>query len=200
MLKKILILSILVLTACGGNETNNENPQNQVPKALQDDGITLKIGRYRSNDGLSEELYQELVTQNAELKKLETELENFNTADTLNIYSHYNGKSEDYYSSATMHANSIKDSILKNKMIALLEKSNEKYNQKTTEVNELIKTINKNQRDIRDYHNALKIILTIPIIEKYQIENLPKKSPFEKLIDNQKILLDKIKKNTPNIQ
>ncbi|WP_456315677.1 hypothetical protein [Pseudomonas shirazensis] len=191
MLKKILILSILVLTACERNETKIENP-----KALQD-GVTIKIGRYRSNNDLSEELYQELVSKNIELKKLENELEDFNTRDTLNIFYNHNGKSEDYYNSANSYANSIKDSILKNKIINLLNKSKEKYNKEATELNQLIKTIYQKERDISDYHSALKIVLTIPLIEKYQNENLPEKSPFEKIILNQNLLLEKIKNNTP---
>ncbi|QSB25888.1 hypothetical protein [Flavobacterium sp. CLA17] len=196
MIKKLTLFLFIVLTSCGGNETKNENTKNEIPKALQD-GAAINIGRYRSNDDLPEELYQELVSKNIELKKLETQLEDFNTRDTLNIFYNYNGKSENYYTSAKSYANSIKDSILKNKVLDLLKNSDEKYNKKITELNQLVESIYQKQRDIRDYHSALKIVLTIPLIEKYQKDNLPKKSPFEKVIENQNLLLEKIKKNTP---
>ncbi|WP_157489928.1 hypothetical protein [Flavobacterium sp. CF136] len=197
MLKKLIILSLILLTACGGNESNNENPKNEVPKALQEEGGSKILGRYRSNDELTEELYQELVSKNTELKNLETDLENFNAHDTLNIFYNYDGKSEDYYQTANNKANSIKDSILKNKIIVLLKMSNEKYAEKTAGLNQLVKTIHQKKSDINDYHNALKIVLTLPIIKKYQDENLPKKSPFEKVIKDENLLIEKIKKNTP---
>jgi len=196
MLKKFAILSLIVLISCGENETNQR--RNEVPKALENKSIN--IGRFKNTNDLSEEIYQEIVNNNIELKNLENELENFNIRDTLDIFNNYDEKSHDYYRSAENQAGMIKDSILKNKIRSLLKKSDEKYKRRTTDLSQLIETIYQKQTDIRDCHTALKIILTIPIIEKYQIENLPKKSPFEKVIENQNILLDKIKKNTPNIK
>lgn len=197
MLKKLTILSLILLTACGGNESNNENPKNEVPKALQEEGGSKILGRYRSHDELTEELYQELVSKNTELKNLETELENFNVNDTLNIFYNYNGKSEDYYQAANNQANLINDSILKNKILNLIKKSDKKYTEKTTRLNQLVKTIHQKKSDINDYHNALKIVLTLPIIKKYQDENLPEKSPFEKVIKDENLLIEKIKKSIP---
>lgn len=196
MLKKIAILSILVLTACNKTETTDKNQKNQVPKALQDQ-TTINIGRYRSNSDLSEEIYQELVSNSVELKKLEDELEKFNPKDTLSLFNDYDEKSEEYYRSADNQVNSIKDSILKIKMLDVLKNSNEKYSQKTAELNQLLKTIYKKRGDISDYHTALKIVLTIPVIEKYQNENMPSKSAFEKIIKDQNVLIEKIKNNTP---
>lgn len=197
MLKKLIILSLILLTACGGNESNNENPKNEVPKALQEEAGSKILGRYRSHDELTGELYQELVSKNTELKNLETDLENFNASDTLNIFYNYNGKSEDYYQAANNQANFIKDSVLKNKILNLIKKSDEKYTEKTTRLNQLVKTIHQKKSDINDYHNALKIVLTLPIIKKYQDENLPEKSPFEKVIKDENLLIEKIKKSTP---
>lgn len=197
MLKKIAFLLLLIVTACSKNETKNtENSKKEIPKALQD-GTTIKIGRFRSNNALSEEIYQELVSNSIELKKLENELDNFNPKDTLDLFNNYDQKSDDYYSSANNQANSIRDSILKNKILSLLKNSNDKYDKSTTELNQLLKTIYQKNRDIADYHTALKIILTIPVIEKYQNDNIPQKSPFEKVIETQNSLIEKVKKNTP---
>lgn len=197
MYRKIALLLILIATACSKNETrNSENSKKEVPKALQD-GTGIKIGRYRSNDALFEEIYQELVSNSIELKNLENELENFNPKDTLDLFNNFDEKSQDYYRSANNQANTIKDSILKNKILSVLKNSNDKYDNRTTELNQLLKTIYQKKRDLNDYHNALKIILTIPVIEKYQNENIPKKSPFEKVIETQNVLIEKVKKNTP---
>nr|WP_199000111.1 hypothetical protein [Flavobacterium sp. ASV13] len=196
MLKKTIILSILILASCTNSKNkNNEKLKKEVPKALQDQ--TIDIGRFRSQSDLSEEIYNELVSNSIELKKLEDELDKFNPKDTLSLFNDYDRKSEDYYHDAYDHANAIKDTLLKNKMLNVLENSSKKYSQKTAELNQLLKTIYQKRKDIDDYHTALKIVLTIPVIEKYQNENIPKKSPFEKVIKDQNSLIEKIKKNTP---
>lgn len=197
MLKKIVLFSLILLTSCGEKETNTENSNNETPEALQESG-SVNLKRYsRSSSNLTEELYQELVNNSPELRSLETELEAFNPNDTLNKFYRYNDKSSNYYISAKNQASSIKDSITRNKILHLIKKSNDAYLGKTTELNALLKTIQENRISINDYHNVLKIVLTIPIIEKYQDKNLPKKSPFEKVIETENQLIEKTKKNTP---
>jgi hypothetical protein len=196
MLKKITIFSLIILASCGGKETNNGNSKNEIPEALQEGSIDLK--RYSKwNNNLTEELYQELVNKSPELKGLETEIEEFNPSETQDEFLKYDRKSDNYYRSAENYAKAITDSVTKNKIIGLIKKSGEKYSGKTTELNSLLKNISEKQNSLNDYHNILKIVLTIPIIEKYQNENLPAKSEFEKVIENEDKLIEKTKKITP---
>lgn len=193
MLKKIIFLSLIILTSCRDNETNLRNSEE--PKTFEEKSID--IGRFRKGNDLVEDLYQELVDKSPELKVLETELDELNTRDTTAIFYNYDHKSDNYYSSADSHANLIRDSIMKYKILNLIKKSGEKYSSQTTELNNLIKTINQKRNEINDYHTALKIILTIPLIEQYQKQHLPNKSPFEKLIEREEQLLQKTKSSTP---
>ena len=195
MLKKIIMLSLIILTSCGGKETNKENPENEIPEALQEGSVDLK--RYSKGQNLTEELYQELVANNQELKNLETEIDEFNPQDTKNKFYKYDRKSINYYQSAKNQAEVITDSITKNKIINLIKKSNEKYVGKTAELNGILKSIAEKENSINDYHNILKIVLTIPIIEKYQNENLPAKTEFENVFNNENKLIEKTKKLTP---
>lgn len=195
MYKKLAILSLLILSSCGGKETNDKNSKNDTPEALQEGSIDLK--RYSKRNDLAEELYQELATKNPELKSLETDLEEFSPEETQQIFYKYDSKSSDYYLSAKYKAAIIADTVMKNKIIALLKKSNDKYVGKTAELNGLLKTIGKTNSSINDYHNVLKIVLTIPLIEKYQNENLPKNSEFEKTINYENKLIERTKKLTP---
>lgn len=192
ILKTFAIFSLIFLSSCRDNETNKTNED---PKALQEESINL--GRFRSNNNLVDDLYQELVTKSPKLKILEKELEDFKIGDSLNIFYNYDEKSNDYYLSATNQANIMKDSVMKHKILNLIESSSKKYVAKKANLEELIKTIHQKQNDINVYHNALKIILTIPLIEKYQDEHLPKNSPFDKIIDRENQLLQKTKSITP---
>lgn len=197
-LLSLLILSLIFMTvSCNGNQNENRNSEVQNPEALQDD-IKLKSLSKRGGN-LIDELYAELVEKTPELKKLETELESFQDtpSETQNAFYYYNGKSSQFYVSANGFANQIKDSLSKKRILELIQKSNEKYDSESKEINQLVKQISDSQNSIQDNHNILKIVLTIPLIEKYQKENLPKKKEFLETITKQKELNQKISEKTP---
>lgn len=196
MLIKIAIFSLIILNSCGKKENNNEYTKNETPEALQENSLDLK--RYsKGNDNLTEILYQDLVTKTPELKNLETEIEAFNPQEIQDKFYKYDRKSNNYYLSAKNQAEVITDSVTKNKIIDLIKKSSENYVGKTAGLNGLLKEIREKKSSINDYHNILKIVLTIPIIEKYQNENLPSKTEFEKVIKSENELIEKTKNITP---
>lgn len=194
MLKKIILLLLIVFISCGGKETNKEKPKNEIPEALNEESVDWK--RY-SNNNLTEEIYQELVSNNLELKNLETEIDQFKPQDTKDKFNKYDIKSINYYQSAQKQAELITDSITKNKILNLIKKSNEKYVGKTAELIGILKSIDEKEKSINNYHNILKIVLTIPIIEKYQNENLPAKTEFNNLLNKENKIIEKTKKLTP---
>lgn len=182
-----VVFILILLTSCGDRQTNNDtSAQQETPKALQDNKISMDSYRGSSID-LVESLYQELVEKNPALQKLEEELEAFRskTGDLDEKYSKYNSKSSSYYSSAKQKLAGISDSLLRMKVDALLTNSSKKYATKTAEINALLAQISKNGSIIHDYHVALKIILTLPIIEKYQDNHQPNQKVFEDLVKKQ---------------
>ena len=193
MLKKIAFLSLILLISCRENETINRSTEE--PKAFEE--TSIEIGRFRKGGDLVDDLYQELVDKSPELKALENELSEVNPRDTTNIFYTYDQKSDDYYNSVESHISGIRDSVMKQKMINLIKKSQDKYVAQKADIENLVNTNNKKRTEITNYHTALKIILTIPLIEEYQKQHLPNKSPFEKVIEKEKQLLDKTKSITP---
>lgn len=197
LLSLLVISSIFMIVSCNGNQRENRNSEVQNPEALQDD-IELKSLTKRGGN-LIDELYSELVEKTPELKKLETELEMFQEipSETQNVFNNYNGKSNQFYGNAKGFANQITDSLSKKRILALIKKSNDKYDSDFKEINELVKEISNSQNSIQDNHNILKIVLTIPLIEKYQKGNLPKKEQFLETLAKQKALNKKIVEKTP---
>ena len=185
-----LLISTLLLSCGGGGQTDNNKPTKQeTPKALQDDKLEIKS--YSRSSDLTEELYQELVDKTAQLKKFEDDLAAFRPKpnDLNEKFIKYDGKSNGYYSSANYKATAISDSLLRMKIISLITTSNKKYASKTAELNSLIKQISKNGSTLNDQHTILKIVLTLPLIEKYQDDNKPNKKEFEDLIKEQEKLI-----------
>jgi len=197
LLSIVVLPSILMIVSCNGNKSENRDSEVQNPEALQDD-IKLKSISKRGGN-LIDDLYAELVEKTPELKKLETDLETFQEtpSETQNVFHNYDRNSNQFYENATRYANEITDSLSKKRILALIQKSNEKYDSDSKEIKELVKQISNSQNSIQDNHTILKIALTIPLIEKYQKENLPKKKEFLGTIAKQKALNQKITEKTP---
>ena len=192
------IFILVLLVSCGGGQTENNKPtQQETPKALQDSKLEIKS--YSRSGDLTEELYQELVGKTPSLKKLEDDLDAFipKPNDLKDKFNQYDSKSNSYYNSANYKATAISDSLLKKKIISLIMTSNNKYSAKTAELNMLLKQISKDGATLNDHHSVLKIVLTLPMIEKYQDDNKPNKKKFKDLINQQEKLIIQTDSLTP---
>ena len=93
---------------------------------------------------------------------------------------------------ANSQVSDISDSTLKKKIVALLIKSSSQHSNNTEELTSLIKQISQNSSTLKDHYSVLKIVLTLPLIEKYQKDNLPNKGEFKMLIKEQEKLIKQI--------
>jgi hypothetical protein len=196
ILRLLVISSIFLTVSCNRDKREIKNPEFQNPEALQDDFKIKSLSKRGGN--LIEELYAELVEKDPELKKLETELDNFQEtpSTTQTVFYNYNGKSDQFYANAKGFASQITDSLAKKRILDLIKKSNKKYESESKEINDLVEQISNSQNSMQDNHSILKIVLTIPLIEKYQTDNLPKKKQFLETIAKQKALDKKIVEKT----
>ena len=165
----------IVLSSCN-NQPADSKQEEAVPKALQNDGeISGIISSKRLGYGsLIEELYDDAVSKNSELEKLEKELSAFNDikGDSLKDVEKYKARSLDFYSSGKNLSETIADSTLKKKLAAIIDASDKRYQTKTGNLNNLVKLMEQNEVSITDYHTMLKLMVTIPIIERYQDQQL----------------------------
>lgn len=186
-MKKLLItLSALLVISCNNN-TSHDSEETATPKALDDKNYSYEKLSKRGYDDLVEDLYTELLHKDVQLKELEDKIMELNKYkdDSTKLFDKYDSKNQSYYNSSNIHINGIKDSILKNKMKLLVSNSFTKYDSHITKHKELLRIINNKQTTISDLHTALKIIKTLPLIEKYQAENLPNTKAIEGYIKKQ---------------
>ncbi|MFM7024142.1 MAG: hypothetical protein ACKOXB_14310 [Flavobacteriales bacterium] len=184
---------LLLLFSCNV-DTNEITPV--VPTALQDNKLEIKS--YSRND-LIDELYHELTEKNPELQKLEEVLDGLHekSQNVTGKFEAFNDKSQSYYLSASAHLSNIKDSLTRKKMQVLVNKSNLIYTMKKAGIDNLIKQINSNNLSLADHHTVLKILLTLPLIEKYQEENIPGAKDFKAFAKEQGDILKEINRLTP---
>jgi len=120
-------------------------------------------------------------------KKLESKIDELNKRknDTTSLFDKFNEKNQSYFSSADRHISEIKDSLLRDKMKVLITNNLTKYNSSTASHKELLKIVEAKNLTISDLHQSLKIITTLPLIEKYQHNNLPNIKSLEGYLKRQ---------------
>ena len=177
MKKQILISTLALLTFFSCDDSRNKEKQEQkheTPAALQEESSSGIISK-RGYDDILESLYKELATKTPELKELETKMKSLSESkdDSTDLYDRYNSKNQSYYSSADSHVKQIKDSVLRKKIKLLISASLTRYNSKISRHSEILKSIDKKIMTLDDLHEVLMITTTLPLIEKYQNDNLP---------------------------
>lgn len=160
------------------------------PEALQEASSLDLKSSYRGKYDLVEELYEELIEENPKLEKMEATYKEIQerVLELNSKFKTYNKKSLDYYSSAEYKVAAIKDSLMRDKALQLLHKSQEAYEKRKEKRESSLVTIDQQMELIKDKKQLLKIVLTIPLIETYQSNHLPEEALFDELVKAQKEL------------
>lgn len=193
----LMFFALAFLPSCGENQQGRDTKQTEKenPKPLQTDEIA--ISSFRGNHDLIQELYDELVNKNVDLQKLEKDIEDFNPNVASEKFFIYDNKSTNFYNSANVKISSINDTLLKKRILSIILKSENKYHNKTNELNSILKSISQNKLTLNDHHAVLKILLTLPLIEKFQEDHKPDKNEFKSLQIEQQKLIKRIDSLTP---
>jgi hypothetical protein len=185
MQAQISIITILTLVLASCSQPTPEAPP--MPKALEDNSHSYDLGSSRNYDDLVESLYAELLKNNVDLKQLEENIKALrnNKADSTLLFDKFNEKNQLYYSAADRHISTMNDSLMRDKMKMMIATNLAKYNKAIGKHTELTKMIAANNLSIEDLHTMLKIVKTLPLIEKYQNDNLPNTKSMEGFIKQQ---------------
>lgn len=194
----IPILIISAFVSCNRPERIVTPKNSETPKALQEENLIEEVSSFskRGDDDLIDELYSEQVNKTSGLKEVETLIDKVreDEVEAVNDFENYTNKSSRFYNSANRHISNLSDSTLKATLLALINESESKDRNRSARLTALIEQIRTNSSSINDYHEAIKVIVTLPIIEKYQTVNLPKDSLYRRIIGNQQKTLLKMKK------
>ncbi|RYU91151.1 hypothetical protein EWM62_04205 [Mucilaginibacter terrigena] len=169
-------LLVIILSACNPKaDSPAKQSKTDIPEPLEESGgDVLSFKRYAS-DNMVNAIYLDLVKKTSDLQSLEAQLGKFNEGkpDSLVAFNNYAAKVESYYSSANQNLERIEDPILKERLKTLLAAEKGKYALKANEFEILIKDIDSQNFAIKDYYETLKIVATLPVIVKYQNNNIP---------------------------
>lgn len=191
-MKIVALATLAALVFACGKKNEQRTTANDTPKALQDHkDVVSELKSYSRGDDLVTSLYDELVQQNPTLKKLEDDFTSYQKKQDglFDAFNNYDGKSKNYYRSAELFSSRISDSTLKKYVAEVIKLSSDKYKAKTAVYDNLIAQINNNSTKITDKRLALKIVATLPLIEKYQDSNKPSTQALTDMVKEQDKLI-----------
>jgi hypothetical protein len=198
-MRQLLSISIVLIVVLSCNR-HKQQPQNSIPKALEERKTSYSLISKRGNDDLVESLYRGLADETPALKKLEEDIDAINNSkeDSLEQFQKFNSKNNSYYNSAQNHTGFIQDSLLRERIKNLVQSGLSNYNSLTAAHNNILKSITSKETSLNDLHVALKIIKTLPVINKYQKENLPNTKALEGYSQQQTKTINELQKLSGN--
>ena len=184
-LMKLFYTAILFIAIASCNNNRQpvaESTPQQIPKAFKEESSSLISKRSYEGDVI-EELYNELLEKDKTLSALEDGIEKIkdNSKDSASAFNTFDSRNISFYSSATGHLGTIKDSVLKERIKLLVDNSLTQYKAKIAIHNNLLSSINSKDITLDDLHFVLKLTKTLAVMEKYQSDNLPSAKPLEEI-------------------
>ncbi|MCG2613462.1 hypothetical protein LZZ85_04185 [Terrimonas sp. NA20] len=192
MTSRVYVFSFLCLFICScNNENREEKTEAETPEALQDNKTSYEFIKRGGNRNLLEGLYAELVEKDERLKAFETGLKTLNTSryDSAEQTRSFISKNEDYYRIAAEYGEKINDTVFKKEIKQLIDESRAGYHASISAHTRLLASIDTNSSHLSDLHLALKIVKTLPAINRFQQTSLPSVKPLQGYETEQKKII-----------
>jgi Fe-S oxidoreductase len=175
------LCTILCLASCASDNTEGDTKEAITDSIVEE----YNQSATRGPADMVEALYQELMAQNENLLTLDKNMDVLRReqAKAVAPYMLYNGKSTQYYTNALNLSNGISDSLLKNSVEVLIKKSQHQFTTQSATMNKSMNSLNIAYQQLEDRYSALKIILTLNLIEKYQAQKTPPTPAYTQLIE-----------------
>ena len=197
----VYLLLPLLLYSCKENSSIKKNAdlpeeQKNVVENIDTKSTDPFQKTYRTNAGMVEDIYNQLVLSDKNLAKLDTQIKNLNTKtnDVVSVYENVLANSDNYYKDALAKTANFQDTIMRKRVDSVMMSSSKKYEEKTANVKTYIAAAKSNIAIINDQYSTFKIYKTLPEIEKYQNTNTFDLSNLNNLMSEQNKILIEIKK------
>ncbi len=192
---KTLILFLVLVSlsmSCDSRGSQNivSNPEVEIPKALTKterapDALS-GFRSYRNRLNLVDDLYEEALEKNIELKNLDGRINSIfeNRYDSLSIFENYKNINSSYWQSVRVSLSEINDSILSNQFSSLFDDYNSRYKGNLASYNDKNDIILQRDQVLKDQLLILKLITSFEAMENFQSSQLPKIEPLTNLIED----------------
>ena len=191
MRKLIPLVLIFIIVSCKEKKQNPDGPVAETPKALQDNKVSSSISyKKRGPDDLVDELYNEKLETTPALNAFEKKFRELseNKIDSLHVFHEFDSKNLQYYNTANGHISQIQDSFLKKELKTFFENNKTAYSSSINRLKNLEVQLGKQQLSAIDRRTALKLFVTLNMMNEFKKKNMPQASSIESIVNAFKTL------------
>lgn len=187
-MKRVFIPLVLAvgLFSCSNKTQTPEEVQNETPEAIDEDyGIDWSSSYKRGyHVNIIERLYEEAVEKNVEVGKINESilLANSFYEDSLVDYKKYINLNEEYWTIANDYISAISDSTLRNELKSIFDKAEVEYCESKKDLLYLNDKIALEKQHFDNQVNLLKLMVTLPMIQNYQVNEIPDSSTMNSVL------------------
>ena len=188
-----LLVFLLGMAAC----SNNQGPK-PVAEVIEDKDVISTVSKRYDGDNIFTKLLNNELAADAQLRALFEEIEKAKVeqANALVSLQSFESSNNSFYEQAASYSNSIKDSLLKKRVLALIAADRHTYDKKMQAHNNLQQSMDTLRKTLEDHKVALSVATALKGIEAYQQEATPSLQKLQEVYGYQKDLLQKVEQQT----
>lgn len=199
MKSNIFTIPFILLSLSFCNNVPQVEELQEIPQLLESDQSRL-TAYSSSRYSIFENLYQFELDQNGELKELQSKIDNYQSLklEKQELINEFLQVNQLYYEEASLINERIHNEELKSLIENMITGSEADFNRQLMQpIEEKKSNIDSLGLLLEDYQSVLKIAVTLPLIEQFQLQDNPGLTSFdqiiklqEEIIDQQKIIID----------
>lgn len=202
LLSVFFICSVLII-GCG--ETAKEEtaePENATPKTLAEStsegvlNLDMKFSRAYYEDDIIEQLFEEALGKNEQLKKLHDKIIAMPNiqSDSLAAFYQYQSNNEAYWEATNQYLERIQDKVLREETRKAFKTLEMTHKGRISSHIAAKEKLEKRAAELKDRLILMKLLITQPMIQNYQNNELPNVKNMEDLIKDYDKLIEEMKK------
>ncbi|PIE50094.1 MAG: hypothetical protein CSA38_05305 [Flavobacteriales bacterium] len=193
-MKKIIFIfyAFCFLSAC----SHPEEDTTEVIAEVNDNTSMKGLSKSYRNKDIIEVLYNKEIQSNEKLKALVNQInkvESDSFSKKTDSYLEYKKTNENYWQTVKGYTNSIQDSLAKKSIQKIFERLNKDFDQSIANHENKMNNIDSLSSKLSDEIILMKLLITQPMMQKYQKEKLPQIAELQSLIEDYQKLLEQTK-------
>ncbi|TCJ12536.1 hypothetical protein EPD60_14790 [Flaviaesturariibacter flavus] len=188
-------LFLATMASCQERQAPVVASSGSASKAIKEPASNSRLYSKGREEQLIERLYNEQVEAESGLKKLEQELQDLyqRRGDSTRATTEFIAINKQYYDEAAGYASPIRDSQLRLQISRRLEESLKGFDSKKAQLEAWLGSIDRNNASIGDLHRALKVLVTLSMMERFQRTDEPPMAPMQHYVADQEMLMRQLR-------
>lgn len=179
----ILFIFLLIVLSCSNKETVEEKPQGvQTPEVLNNESkFDLSSYGKRLGSDIIQQLFDEAIEKDTIIEAIYSRLADVREMRTDSQKAHeiYMRNNENYWNALKRYSLALQDSTMKIEVNKLIERLKKRQAERTSDLYKLMADIDSTEWHLNDLEILMKIVVTEPMMNNYQRNELPDLRPIE---------------------